>query len=449
MANLDITIKRKVGATYDVLYPTTVVGQVVGLQTALDAKINTSARGEANGVATLDGNARVPLAQLPSAVFDSLYYFSAFGDNTTTAALADAGIQNAISINRNANGYYWVLAASGSRTITPNSTAVEFPVSSGRWHVAIIAPSDEGSAGSNDNPVTLENGDWIILNSVTGTGTQANPFVSVFAVVNNTYSLAGTSSAGIVRLSNRTSLNNLGSGGNGNSVITENGLQEITQTTNRYNYTALTNADKIAEAAHQHDSLYLGISATAAAATKWATERTITLAGDASGSVSIDGSTNVTLTVAVADDSHAHAFANITSKPTTLSGYGITDAVAANAAITAGTSTKITYDAKGLVTAGASLVAADIPNLDTAKITSGTFAIARIPTGTTSSTVALGDHTHTFASLTSKPTTLAGYGITDAASSTSLNNRPEIYYNAAADSDGDLVLDLDATTPDF
>lgn len=46
-------------------------------------------------------------------------------------------------------------------------------------------------------------------------------------------------------------------------------------------------------------------------------------------------------------------------------------AVVANAAITGGTHTKITYDAKGLVTAGADLVAEDI--------TSGIFAEARIP----------------------------------------------------------------------
>ena len=42
------------------------------------------------------------------------------------------------------------------------------------------------------------------------------------------------------------------------------------------------------------------------------------------------------------------------------------------------------------------------------------LAIGKIPTGTTSTTVALGNHTHTFASITSKPTTLSGYGITDA-----------------------------------
>lgn len=46
---------------------------------------------------------------------------------------------------------------------------------------------------------------------------------------------------------------------------------------------------------------------------------------------------------------------------------------------------------------GSTLVpTAQIPPLDTAKITTGTFAIARIPTGTSSSTVSLGDHTHTY-----------------------------------------------------
>ncbi|MDV7272077.1 head decoration protein [Thioclava sp. A2] len=55
----------------------------------------------------------------------------------------------------------------------------------------------------------------------------------------------------------------------------------------------------------------LGTSATAVAANKLATARTITLAGDLSGSVSFDGSANITLTAAVADDSHAHVIANV------------------------------------------------------------------------------------------------------------------------------------------
>lgn len=54
--------------------------------------------------------------------------------------------------------------------------------------------------------------------------------------------------------------------------------------------------------------------------------------------------------------------------------------VAANGAITGATNTKITYDAKGLVTAGASLIESDIPSLGAGKITTGTFAIALMPT---------------------------------------------------------------------
>jgi hypothetical protein len=53
--------------------------------------------------------------------------------------------------------------------------------------------------------------------------------------------------------------------------------------------------------------------------------------------------------------------------------------VVANTAITGATKTKITFDAKGLVTAGADLTASDIPALDAAKITTGTFDAARIP----------------------------------------------------------------------
>lgn len=57
--------------------------------------------------------------------------------------------------------------------------------------------------------------------------------------------------------------------------------------------------------------------------------------------------------------------------------------VAKNAAITAGTGTKITYDSKGLVTGSASLAASDIPNLDASKITSGALPDARIASAST------------------------------------------------------------------
>ena len=53
-------------------------------------------------------------------------------------------------------------------------------------------------------------------------------------------------------------------------------------------------------------------------APKWRTARTLTLTGDASGSVSWDGSANASLSVTVADDSHNHVISNIDGLQTAL-----------------------------------------------------------------------------------------------------------------------------------
>ena len=60
-----------------------------------------------------------------------------------------------------------------------------------------------------------------------------------------------------------------------------------------------------------------------ASASKWVTPCTITLTGSVTGSVIIDGSQNVSLATTT---NHTHTFASLTDKPTTISGYGITDA---------------------------------------------------------------------------------------------------------------------------
>ena len=63
------------------------------------------------------------------------------------------------------------------------------------------------------------------------------------------------------------------------------------------------------------------LNSNVASSSKWANARTITLTGSVTGSVSIDGSANVSL---VTTTNHTHTFASLTSKPTTISGYGIT-----------------------------------------------------------------------------------------------------------------------------
>lgn len=131
-------------------------------------------------------------------------------------------------------------------------------------------------------------------------------------------------------------------------------------------------------------SVYIEISATAGtadAATKLASSRQISLSGDVSGSVLFDGTENVTINAQVSDDSHNHSFDNLTGKPTTRSGYGITDAAS---------------DTHGHAFA-------DLTDKPTTRAGYGITDAADAA------------HQHAFADLTGKPTTRLGYGITDAA----------------------------------
>ena len=98
----------------------------------------------------------------------------------------------------------------------------------------------------------------------------------------------------------------------------------------------------------------ISITGTASTATTLATSRTISLTGDATGSVSFDGSANAPIAVTLA-----------------------------NSGVTAGQYSKVTVDAKGRVTAGSQITGSDITSLPWSKITN-------------------------------TPTTLSGYGITDA-----------------------------------
>ena len=118
------------------------------------------------------------------------------------------------------------------------------------------------------------------------------------------------------------------------------------------------------------------LSGNATSASKWATARTIALGGDASGSVTFDGSADATLTVTVLDDSHKHtagsswsnrtltvsAGGNSTSStiPATLTGFtsisstGFTGELTGNASTATKLKTARTISLSGSVTGSAS-----------------------------------------------------------------------------------------------
>jgi hypothetical protein len=370
MADLDITIRRRNGAGYDVLHPTTIISQVTGLQTALDAKINTSARGAANGVAPLDSGSKVPLANLPAFITGAGRGFYLVGTISGTASLSDAStglVAQLVALAggdyENMYGYFWVASATTTLSWTDQTTLGP------TYQYHVLSPGDEGDSTS---PVTLEAGDVVVFTKYSDIAGDGDDQQFTFSIINNAHQLADTNVDGIVRLSDATTMNNLVNGVN--HVVTENFLFD-NKVADGSELTSATNTGKIAPAAHHHNGTYLAVGGNAATASALATARTIAASGDATWSVSFNGSADVSAALTLA-----------------------------NSGVTAGTYKSVTVDAKGRVTGG------------------------------------------------TNPTTLAGYGISDAYTtsevdtiiSTTITNRPEIYYNAAGNSTGDIILDLDS-----
>lgn len=153
-------------------------------------------------------------------------------------------------------------------------------------------------------------------------------------------------------------------------------------------------------------SAYIEISPVAGtidAATRLATARTISLTTDVTGSVSFDGTANVSIA-------------------TTL----------ANSGVTAGTYKSVTVDVKGRVTAGSNPTTLAGYGITDAALSTHTHTFSSLTSKPTTlsgygiTDAASSSHTHTFASLTSKPTTLSGYGITDAYTNLQVYTKTEV-----------------------
>jgi hypothetical protein len=165
---------------------THVIADVTNLQTSLNAKVNTSAVAQASGVASLDNAGKIPLSQLPSAIFDSLLFKSTFSPfNITSLEFANLlydAFQLTVGI-RSMIGVYFVASSTG--TLQQQTTAVQDSSSPSRWTWTFSS-----SSSTTFNPTssgTLEPGDWIVIESFTGTGSSGDPFVIKLGVVNNTY----------------------------------------------------------------------------------------------------------------------------------------------------------------------------------------------------------------------------------------------------------------------
>lgn len=76
----------------------------------------------------------------------------------------------------------------------PNQSGTSVALSFGYHVSSAILGGEESQASSSGfvqspDTVTIETGDWFILNILTGTGTVSEPYIAQFSIVNNTYEL--------------------------------------------------------------------------------------------------------------------------------------------------------------------------------------------------------------------------------------------------------------------
>lgn len=157
------------------------IGTVTGLSTALGNKIETSARGAANGVASLDATSKIPTSQLPDSVLGGAAYQGTWNASTNTPAIPAATSAN--------KGHYRVVTVAGTTVVN----------------------------GVND----WEIGDWIISN-----GTAWEKVDNTDAVV----SVAGRRGAVTLTLADITNAGSIASQAANNVAITGGALSNVTLT---------------------------------------------------------------------------------------------------------------------------------------------------------------------------------------------------------------------------
>ncbi len=245
-----------------------VISNVDGLQSALDAKVPTSRTITAGNGLTGGGD---------------------LSANRTLAVGAGTGINvnaNDIAIDSSYTGFDGRYVNVTGDTMTGTLTGRDIRISSG-YHLQ----------RSNHHSGHLEGS----YNSVGANSTKTNPIYSIGSSYNpnedtlgNFYGIGFSKNTAPFMTGALDAGNNNGWGlyvaANGAAKIFLNGSDGIINSTGEH----YVNSQRVF-----HDGYHPN-------ADKWTTARTLSLSGDASGSVSWDGSANATLSVAVSNDSHTH-----------------------------------------------------------------------------------------------------------------------------------------------
>lgn len=352
---------------FEVPYDNSLSGLLsVDVQNGIDelaaTKLNLSEKGQPNGVATLDSNGLVPSTQLPSYVDDVI----------------EVGTKIDLPI----------VGEKGKIYIVVNDESSNGDTSTYRWTGTVYAMVSN-TLNASDVKVLYE--------SNTDTNAYTDAEKAKLAAIEAGATGDQTASEILTLLK---TVDGSGSGIDADLLDGQEGAYYL----NASNFNSGTIND-----ARLPDTITSSITGNAATATKLATARTIALSGDVSGSISFDGSTDVSITAVIADDSHNHIISNVDGLQTAL-------------------------DSK----LGASANAVSATKLQTARTIAGVSF-----DGTANISIP-------FSGISSKPTTASGYGITDVYTKTEnaasldlkVNNSEKGVANGIAtlDANGKVVL---------
>lgn len=211
MADNLITIKRyRQGQGWENVYPKTLPGQILGF---------------------LDGSNKIKLDYLPDSVVGGVQNKGTVGTTTTPQELISTILDIELDGSSDSNGVYYQLPVGGINNLLPTSLNVKAHrgnyviVTAENLNVSTTISSslvrfreedqdatesgyyfDIGVTHGGEDATNIEQGDWLIFSKITGSGTQADPYVLEFNVINNTYGDATSTAKGIVKLASTSNL---------------------------------------------------------------------------------------------------------------------------------------------------------------------------------------------------------------------------------------------------
>ena len=410
------------------------------IDTKLGLKLDTSLKGVANGLATLDASGKVPSAQLPSYVDDVIEHINkasfpttgesgkiyidqttnltyrwggtayveisqslALGETSSTAYAGDKGKQNAADIAALKTGKADKATTLSGYGITDAYTKTEVNTKLTDGSVTKIGTKDVGSATL---PIYLKAGVPTAVGTSLAVDITGNSATT--SKLKTAVTLWGQSFDGSKAITgNLTNVGTITPTGEdlkvvGNLIVTGGIVMYADDgATIESGFAALLAAHidgvtiKYNEAQQKIYSVMTGIKVNGATYKPSETDGYITIPDYPT---SLDWENIENKPSSFTPSSHTHTFASLTSKPTTLSGYGITDAKIANGVITLGTATITPLTTHQTVTLASGT------NNGTLKLTVGSKTTDNIAVKglgsaayTASSAYATAGHTHNYA----------------------------------------------------